>query len=136
MHRLIVSENLVDRAISGDTKNVLIFDGDCGFCTASARWIEARGAPVEALQTLELEELALTVAEVNAAAWWIDETGQQHRGHLAIGHALQTAGGGWGFVGAALVRPPVSWLAKPVYALVARNRHKLPGATDACELKR
>ena len=44
---------------------------------------------------------------------------------------LRAAGGGWGFVGAVLVRPPVSWLAKPVYTLVARNRDKLPG--DACE---
>ena len=133
MHRLFVTENLVDRGISGDTKNVLIFDGDCGFCTASARWIEARGQRVEAWQTLDLAELRLTVADVDEAAWWIDETGKKHRGHLAIGHALRAGGGGWGFVGAVLVRPPVSWLAKPVYTLVARNRDKLPG--DACELK-
>ena len=115
---------------------MLIFDGDCGFCTASARWIEARGAPVKAWQSLELEELRLTVAEVDAAAWWIDEAGHQHRGHMAIGHALKAAGGGWGVIGAALVHPPISWLAKPTYAVIARNRHKLPGATDNCELKR
>ena len=133
MHRPIVTENLVDRGISGDTKNVLIFDGDCGFCTASARWIEARGPRVEAWQTLDLAELRLTVADVDEAAWWIDETGKKHRGHLAIGHALRAAGGGWGFVGAVLVRAPVSWLAKPAYTWVARNRDKLPG--DTCELK-
>lgn len=113
---------------------MLIFDGDCGFCTASARWIEARGARVEAWQTLELDELGLTVAEVDEAAWWIDEAGQKHRGHLAIGHALKATGGVWGFIGVVLVRPPVSWLAKPVYALIARNRDKLPGS--ACELNR
>ena len=77
MHRLFVTENLVDRAISGDTKNVLIFDGDCGFCTTSARWIEARGARVQAWQTLDLTELRLTVADVDEAAWWIDETGKK-----------------------------------------------------------
>ena len=115
---------------------MLIFDGDCGFCATSARWIQARGAPVGAWQTLELDEYPLTVAEVDAAAWWIDESGNRHRGHLAIGHALKAAGGAWGLIGALLVNPPVSWLAKPVYALVARNRHKLPGATDACEVER
>ncbi len=115
---------------------MLIFDGDCGFCTASARWIEARGAPTVAWQTLELDELPLTVAEVDEAAWWIDETGARHRGHFAIGHALQAAGSIWGLIGTLLVNPPVSWLARPVYTLVAQNRHRLPGATDACTVKR
>ena len=89
---------------------------------------------MKAWQTLDLTELHLTVADVDEAAWWIDATGRKYRGHLAIGHALKAAGGGWGFIGAVLVRPPVSWVAKPVYALIARNRDKLPGST--CELKR
>ena len=115
---------------------MLIFDGDCGFCTASARWIEARGAPVAAWQTLELDEYPLTVSEVDGAAWWIDGSGERHRGHCAIGHALRAVGGAWRPIGLLLVNPPVSWLARPVYALVARNRHKLPGATDACDVRR
>ena len=113
---------------------MLIYDGDCGFCTSSARWIEARGARAEAWQTLDLAELQLTVADVNEAAWWIDGASRKYRGHLAIGQALIAAGGIWGFIGAVLVRPPVSWIAKPVYTLIARNRDKLPG--NACELKR
>jgi len=113
---------------------VLVFDGDCGFCTASARWIEARGAHTRAWQTLDLAELQLTVADVDEAAWWIDESGRKYRGHLAIGHALKAAGGLWGLIGAVLVRPPVSWIAKPVYTLTARNRDKFPG--DSCELDR
>jgi len=115
---------------------VLIFDGDCGFCTASARWIEERGAPVAAWQTLELDEYPLTVAEVDQAAWWIDASGERRRGHLAIGHALIAAGGAWRLIGVLLLNPPVSWLARPVYSLIARNRHKLPGATDACRVER
>lgn len=115
---------------------MLIFDGDCGFCTASARWIEARGAPIAAWQALDLSEYPVTEADVAEAAWWIDESGAGHRGHYAIGHALKAVGGAWGLTGTALVNPPVSWLARPVYALVARNRHKLPGATDSCKLDR
>lgn len=113
---------------------MLVFDGDCGFCTASARWIESLGPQAEAWQRLDLTELHLTVAEVDEAAWWIDGAGRKYRGHLAIGHALKAAGGVWGFIGAVLVRPPVSWIARPVYALIARNRKKLPG--NACELNR
>lgn len=117
---------------------MLVFDGDCGFCTASARWLEQRGAAVVAWQTLDLDEYPLTVAEVDEAAWWIDGSGVAHRGHRAIGLALRAAGGAWGIVGTMLVNPPLSWLAGPVYALVARNRHRLPGAAgaDACGLRR
>jgi predicted DCC family thiol-disulfide oxidoreductase YuxK len=44
------------------------------------------------------------------------------------------AGGAWGLVGRVLLIPPVSWLAALGYELVAHNRSKLPGATDACAL--
>jgi predicted DCC family thiol-disulfide oxidoreductase YuxK len=33
-----------------------------------------------------------------------------------------------------LLVPPVSWLAIPVYALVARYRYRMPGSTDACRI--
>jgi predicted DCC family thiol-disulfide oxidoreductase YuxK len=121
----------------GDGNGLLVFDGDCGFCTASARWIEARlpeSVPVEPWQSLDLEELGLTEHDVTTAAWWIDATGGRHRGHAAIGRALIEAGGVWGLVGRLIVTPPISWIARPVYALIARNRHRLPGATDACRL--
>lgn len=117
---------------------LLVFDGDCGFCTASARWIEARlpggEVEVEPWQALDLDELGLTEHDVSTAAWWIDGDGRSRRGHLAIGHALIAAGGVWALIGRLMTIPPVSWLARPAYALVARYRHRLPGATDACRL--
>jgi hypothetical protein len=33
-----------------------------------------------------------------------------------------------------LLSPPLSWLAPPVYRLIARHRDKLPGGTAACAL--
>jgi predicted DCC family thiol-disulfide oxidoreductase YuxK len=116
---------------------MLVFDGDCGFCTSSARWIEARLPDTVAVapwQSCDLDELGLTESDVTTAAYWIDEGGVAHRGHRAIGRALLRAGGFWGFVGRLLITPPVSWLAIPVYALIAKYRYKLPGATDACRL--
>jgi predicted DCC family thiol-disulfide oxidoreductase YuxK len=123
--------------VTCENEPVLVFDGDCGFCTSSARWIEARlpaDTAVEPWQSLDLDSLGLTEAEVTAAAYWVDDEGSLHRGHLAIGRALVTAGGLWGIVGRLLVSPPLTWVARPVYALVARYRYKLPGATDACRL--
>jgi predicted DCC family thiol-disulfide oxidoreductase YuxK len=110
---------------------MLIYDGDCGFCTESARWLEARlplGYPVVAWQELpSLETLGLTEHDVQTAAWWIDVSGRPHRGHRAIARALVACKGAWSIAGWLLLIPPVSWLAAGVYALVARYRHRLPG---------
>lgn len=116
---------------------LLVFDGDCGFCTASARWIERRlpsSTSVQPWQVLDLDELGLTQGDVTAAAWWVDRRGRQHRGHAAIGRALIAAGGTWGVIGRLVITPPISWLARPAYWLIARNRHRLPGSTDACRI--
>ena len=119
----------------------LIFDGDCGFCTTSANWIEARwpkgcGATIVAWQSLSADDLAgwdLRTDDVQRAAWWIDEHGR-HDGAGAVAHALMAAGGLWGLVGRSLMTPPLSWLAPSGYRIVARYRYRLPGGTPACKV--
>lgn len=116
---------------------LLVYDGECGFCVRSARWIAARlppGARVEPFQSLELEGLGLSRREVQAAVWWLEDRGRvqrRSRGAEAIGRSLVAVGGLWGVVGRLIVRPPLRWLAGPVYALVAANRHRLPGPRRA-----
>ncbi len=112
---------------------LLVYDGECGFCVRSARWIAAR-LPADARaapwQALDLEELGLSRDDVQAAVWWIEDDGHsppRARGAEAIGMALATAGGAWRLVGLLIVNPPLRWLARPAYALVAANRHRLPG---------
>ena len=112
---------------------LLVYDGQCGFCIRSARWIEARlpeGARVEPWQALELEELGLSQSDVEAAVWWVDDRGslpRRGRGADAVGSSLVAAGGAWRIVGHMISHPPLCWLARPIYALVAANRHRLPG---------
>ena len=117
---------------------VLIFDGDCGFCTRSARWIETRldNATVAPYQSIEISAYDLSVDDVTSAAYWVDQHGTTFRGHLAIGRSLIAVGGFWSIIGRLLVTPPIEWVAKPIYGLIARNRSKMPGATDACEVPR
>lgn len=116
---------------------LLVYDGECGFCVRSARWIEARLPPdarVEPWQSLELEELGLCQPEAEAAVWWVDHRDARPgrwRGAEAIGRALVVAGGAWKLAGLLIIHPPLCWLARPTYALVAANRHRLPGARGA-----
>lgn len=123
--------------INREAGPLLVFDGDCGFCTSSARWIQRKlpeETRVEPWQALDLDELGLTIADVVDAAWWFSPArSRPARGHEAIGWALAAAGGVWGAVGKLIVHRPVCWLARPVYALVARNRHRMPGGAPACQ---
>lgn len=115
----------------------LVYDGDCGFCTASAKWIERRLDPdvrVEMWQALDLDALGLTTDDVTTAAYFVDADGSLHRGHAGIGRALQHMAAPFRPIGWLMQRPPISWLAAPVYRLVARYRHRLPGATDSCRI--
>lgn len=116
---------------------VLVFDGDCGFCTSTVHWLLARiRTPVRAVpwQRLDLEAYGLTERDVRRFVWWIDEIGRRDRGHRAVARALEACGGGWPLVGRLLRTPPFGWLGAVGYRLVARFRGWLPGGTPACRL--
>ncbi len=122
---------------AADNQPVLVFDGDCRFCTSCAYWIEHRlpdTARVAPWQRLDLAALGLTEHDVTTAAYWIDEQGATFRGHRAIAKSLIAAGGAWKPVGVLLLIPPFSWLAALGYLVIAKNRHRLPGGTPACKL--
>ncbi|MFM7061630.1 MAG: thiol-disulfide oxidoreductase DCC family protein [Actinomycetes bacterium] len=119
----------------------LVYDADCAFCTRSARWIErrwrpgvARIRPSGSFEDRELASHGLTRADVEAAAWWIAADGSAHRGELAVAAALRAATGGTRLVGLLLALPGIRTAARSGYALVARNRHRLPGGSPDCTL--
>lgn len=120
---------------------LLVFDGDCAFCTSCATWIArrwpegegaARAVTAQGLGAAGLAGLGLTPAQAAAAAWWIDPDGRCWRGHMALARSLEAAGGMWGILGRLLHFVPARWVGAGVYRLVARTRHRLPGGTPAC----
>jgi predicted DCC family thiol-disulfide oxidoreductase YuxK len=131
------------------TLPVLVYDGDCGFCSTSVRWLQSRFPRTFSAvpyQRTDLDLLGLTERECHERVQWIGDAAApvttRESGARAVG-ALLGAGGAarGGPVGTAyraaggLTRvPPTSWAASGVYALVARNRHRLPGGTPTCRL--
>lgn len=119
---------------------VLVYDGDCGFCTSAARWAERgfhQGERIEAWQLVGEQALAsmgLSVEDVQQAAWWVGADGALARGHRAVGVALSAAGGWRRVAGWLVLTPPTTWLAAVVYAVVVRYRYRLPGGTPACRV--
>ena len=120
---------------------VLVFDGDCGFCTTCARFLARRVVrggftSVAPWQRLDLAELGLTPDQCRAEVQWVSEDGQVTSGHEAIAAALRAGHPVWRPVGALLVAPGFSWLAEHLYSWIAGHRHALPGGTPACHANR
>jgi predicted DCC family thiol-disulfide oxidoreductase YuxK len=121
--------------------SVLVYDGDCGFCTSWAERVEPRlegQARVVSWQDLGLDGLAehgLSLEDVGRASWWVDPDGSRFGGPKSVAKVLLAVGGPWHLLGRAMLVPPVSWLAAAVYAVVVRLRHRLPGATPACDVR-
>jgi predicted DCC family thiol-disulfide oxidoreductase YuxK len=134
---------------------VFLYDGDCGFCTSSVRFIE-RHIPVRAeitpYQNADLGALGTTRDRASREVLWIDpdEPGaggerrgrhggrrngagpRVHGGAAAVARLLVDAGGRWAPLGRLIALPPLSWAAAAVYRLVSANRYRLPGGTPAC----
>lgn len=116
---------------------MLVYDGDCGFCTSSARFLERRiptSAEVVAFQFADLAALGTTRERAGHEVLWIDRTGRVSGGSDAIGRMLTDAGGLWRVPGVLMRVAPLSWLARAAYRLVADNRQRMPGGTAACRL--
>jgi predicted DCC family thiol-disulfide oxidoreductase YuxK len=119
------------------TGSVLVFDGDCGFCTAVARTAVRRirtDARIVPWRHLDLSDLGLTREQCLDAVQWVGADGRRGAGPVAIGYLLRTAAPGWRPLGWLLLLPPVRALAWPGYRWIARHRHQFPGGTSACAI--
>lgn len=116
---------------------ILIFDGDCAFCTTSARWLQARlggDVPVEPWQFTDLAAYGTTAERASYEVLWVDAAGRIHGGAQAFARWLIHSGGAWKMLGTMITLPPVRWIATGIYRLIANNREKMPGGTPACAL--
>ncbi|GAA1955650.1 DUF393 domain-containing protein [Catenulispora subtropica] len=117
-------------------KPVLIFDGDCGFCTRSVNVFKRLpiDAEVTAYQFADLALYGTTEERASHEVLWVDRSGRIHGGAQAVARLLISAGGVYAVAGWLLRTPPLRWLAAGVYRLIADNRQKMPGGTAACAL--
>jgi predicted DCC family thiol-disulfide oxidoreductase YuxK len=132
----MVSTEWTRRRYAVPSQPVLIYDGDCAFCTscvnAVRRWLHP---PVDFLawQHIELADYGVTQAQAEVAVQWIGPDGRES-GAQAFAALLRHSGGIWWLPGTLLRLPVIRQLAELVYRLIAANRHHLPGGTPACAL--
>ncbi|MBU6245245.1 MAG: DUF393 domain-containing protein [Actinomycetales bacterium] len=114
---------------------VVVFDGDCGFCTASVgwarRWIRPR-VTFQAWQATDLAALGLRASACQQALQFVAIDGSLASGGRAVCRMLGTGRWPWPAVGWIGSMPGLRWVIDVAYRLVARTRHRLPGSTAAC----
>jgi predicted DCC family thiol-disulfide oxidoreductase YuxK len=115
---------------------ILVYDGDCAFCTKCVHVLEGIGPDAEIVpwQFADLAALGITEEQAAEAVQWVQIDGTVRSGHEAIAGVLSAAGRIWKTIGRVVLLPGISWLAAKAYRLVARNRYRLPGSTPACAL--
>ena len=107
---------------------VLVFDGECGFCTRFAerlqRW-SREPLTLTAFSDLPRERWLTTLsdAEIQASSHFITPEGREYHGGESVTRALRLLRGGR--LAGALDLPGLSWLREIGYAVVAGNRSLL-----------
>ncbi|MBF9068640.1 thiol-disulfide oxidoreductase DCC family protein [Streptacidiphilus fuscans] len=124
---------------------VLLYDGDCAFCTTSVRTAERvlgrTGWTAVPFQRADLAALAaftdggVSEARAEREVLWITPTGAVYGGSDAAGKLLlRTRRFPWTVLGALAFLPGTRFLLSELYVWIAANRHRLPGGTPACSI--
>jgi predicted DCC family thiol-disulfide oxidoreductase YuxK len=126
-------------------KHYLLFDGDCGICTAASRWAERLDRqqkfvilPYQSIPETELAGFGLSYTVCSRKLQVITRHGQIYAGAFAVNHFLWQHFP-WTLLVALLYALPVLLLAEILgYALVARHRRRISAwfGLQACLLKR
>lgn len=115
---------------------MLIFDGDCAFCKRVANFGKSKMVvPYETVSwqsiVKDLDKYGLSQEDVSQRVYWADGE-KVLGGSKAVFLAGKCLKQPWSFISSFGLLPGMSIIAEPVYRLIARNRHRLPGSTDAC----
>jgi predicted DCC family thiol-disulfide oxidoreductase YuxK len=118
---------------------LLVFDGDCGFCTTWVNRLEEwLPRPVRSIpwQWADLDALGLTADDVRDFAWYLT-TRHSYAGAMCFAAMLRAQPRlVLRFAGTLMATPPFSYVAALGYNFVAKHRHQLPGGTPACAMPR
>jgi predicted DCC family thiol-disulfide oxidoreductase YuxK len=121
---------------------MLIYDGDCGFCTHSVKFMRKRlkkpfEEPFEVVSWQSIDDLSkylLTQEDVQQRVYFIHENGQALGGAAALSEVGLHMKMPWRLLARLARIPGLNFIAERIYRVVARNRHRLPGGTAACAI--
>jgi predicted DCC family thiol-disulfide oxidoreductase YuxK len=119
------------------TTPLFLFDGDCGLCENAVDRMKSRIAPpidFATYQSVDIGALGVSLATCLEGPVLVRADGTHVVGVGAMAGMLRTARYPYRFFGRVMMAPGVSQLLNRVQAVFYRNRHRLPGGTEACRI--
>lgn len=123
--------------MTSPARPTFLFDADCGPCQDGTDLIKRRIAPAVDFvprQSADLDGLGVSRDECLVAPVLVRGDGSHVAGRRAMAEMLGTAGSPYRQVGALMSAPGVAQVLDRAMPFMYRNRHRLPGATDACRV--
>lgn len=127
----------------------LVYDGDCGICSAAVRWLRARDehGAITFTPSYAVTDPRVLAAPTDDTIVVVRPDGAILLRARGVATALAHTRGVWRFIGrvgeVVLVVPPVRWLADLPYRAIAHNRRRLSARLvqwgwidQACEVRR
>lgn len=119
------------------TRPMFLFDADCGVCQNATDAIRAKVAPpvdIVAYRSRDHRSLGVSDDDLAAGPVFVDVDGSHVVGPLGMARVLRLARQPYRTVGSVMLLPGVRHAIGVVGPVMYRNRHRLPGATPACEV--
>ncbi len=116
---------------------LVIYDGDCAFCSTAARFAQQRVAPSLSYSPYQFTELAkygITIQQAQSSLKFVTDSGEVLSAHLAVSQIMRSGNKFWQLLGILVDLPMIRSLAALGYKLTAKYRHKLPGGTPTCKM--
>ena len=119
---------------------LLIFDGDCAFCTSAVQRLERsmqRFPKAVPWQRTDFTAYGLSLEDVTESAWIVDTRSPQRLwGHGDLASAMLRGQRSFAlrWLGHVVALPGLRQASNLVYRQIAEHRHQLPGGTPACAL--
>lgn len=127
-----------DPEVNLGDRGLLLFDGDCGFCTWSVGWAQRWVRPkarFQPWQRADIDAFGITADACTEAVQFVHPDGHVDSGGRAVCALLRSGRAPWPLMSRCGSAPGVRTLVDVAYRLVARHRHRLPGATPACAVQ-
>jgi predicted DCC family thiol-disulfide oxidoreductase YuxK len=121
------------------TLPVLIYDGDCAFCSSTVRTLQKliKNPPkIIPFQFIDTTQFGLTKQQCSEEIKFVDANGLVSGGESAFKKFFFEVGGAWRLLGGVMGLPLIRQISGVIYRWVAKNRFRLPGGTPTCSLPR
>jgi len=116
---------------------LVIYDGDCAFCSTAARFAQRKVAPTlsySPYQRTDLTKYGISTVEAQSSLKFVKTNGEVVSAQKAVSQIMKCGNSFWKAFGVITELPGINLLAALGYKLTAKYRHKLPGGTPTCKM--